>query len=98
MPPMTHANLGAVPIVFVTVDTLFLVAAGLAAGGAILTGIILVRSRRRRAARDDRGVRRTPSPSSLGLPDDPIVAALVGAEDQPPRRRARRTDHLDPPT
>ena len=89
---------GVTPIAFASVEAMLLVAAALAAAGAVLTAVILARSRHRRPTPDDEPVRRSPSPSSLGMPDDPIVAALVGAEDDRRSRRARRADPVEPRT
>jgi uncharacterized iron-regulated membrane protein len=78
--PLRVALSGATPIAFVSADALLLVVAALAGGGAVLIGILAFRARRR-APPAEVSARRAPSPSSVGLADDPIVAALgVGVE------------------
>ena len=70
---------GPMPVAFVSVEALLLVAACLAAIGAVLTAWLVIRPGRRdrpRPSDDDDDVRRSPSPASLGLDEDPIVAAL----------------------
>jgi hypothetical protein len=64
-----------------TMETLLIAAAALAAGGAVVAGVLAFRGRRQ--AMDNPGsVRRAPSPSSVGLADDPIVAAIAGDGDR----------------
>ena len=72
---------GPMPVAFVSVEALLLVAACLAAIGAVLTAWLVIRPGRRDRPGpsdddDDDDVRRSPSPASLGLDEDPIVAAL----------------------
>lgn len=94
---MRSALSGATPVAFASIDTVLLVAAGLAGGGAVLIGLIAIRASRRRPPPIEGSVRRAPSPSSLGLPDDPIVAAIgVGAEDDRRPPHTRRTDRIEP--
>ncbi len=82
---------------FVSVEALLIVAAGLAALGAALTVALSLRARRRGAEQSEPPRRRAPSPSSLGMADDPIVAAIeAGTEQGRPTRRvtgADRTEH-----
>jgi uncharacterized iron-regulated membrane protein len=87
-------------LAFVTVEALLIVAAGLAALGAAVTAAAVLRSRRRRnVGVEDARRRRAPSPSSVGLADDPIVTALRAPRtDQAGRRSGRRSDPTDPQT
>ena len=62
---------------------LLLMAAGL--GGALLGAALWLM--RRRPPEPEPPIRRTPSPASLGLDDDPIVAALVRRSDASRRDR-----------
>lgn len=83
---------------FVSIESLLLVAAGLAAVGAVLTGVLVVRSGRSRPPADeDIARRRAPSPSSVGLADDPIVAAIgIAAQDGRRPRRVHHADQIEP--
>jgi len=85
------ALMGATPMAFGSVDALLVVGAIVAALGAVITAVIAVRASRR-APPDESDVRRAPTPSSLGMADDPIVAALVGT---PGDRRSKRPRHPD---
>jgi hypothetical protein len=99
MPRHLSASLvGVTPIAFATAETLLVVGAMVAAVGAVITGVIAFRASRRRGSLDDDRGRRaaSPSPSSLGMADDPIVAALVGDQDRRTSRPARRSDRTDP--
>lgn len=88
---------GAVPVAFVTVESLLIVAAGLAAVGAALTAVLGYRAHRERGQRKDPARRRVPSPSSLGMADDPIVAAIeAAARDRARRRRVHHADRIEP--
>ncbi len=88
---------GAAPLAFVTVEALLLVAAGLAAVGAALTAVLAYRAARGRAEPSEKPLRRGPSPSSVGLADDPIVAAIDAAAEAGRRpRRVRHVDQIDP--
>jgi hypothetical protein len=85
-------------VAFVSVESLLIVSAGLAAVGAALTAVLVVRARRRPPP-EDPPVRRPPSPSSVGLDDDPIVAALgIGSRESRPTRPIRDADRSDPAT
>ena len=95
--PMRAALTWGAPIAFVSVDTMLIVAAVLAGGGAVLIGLMAFRAGRRRAPPEAPAVRRAPSPSSLGLADDPIVAAIAVAADESRRpRRPREVDRTEP--
>lgn len=100
MPPVLGAALSeTTPFGFVTVEALLLVAGGLAAIGAVLTVFAIVRSRRtRRQEHGPEGRRRAPTPASLGLDDDPIVAAIVGADEPGRQAGTGRVDPVDPLT
>lgn len=78
MPTIIHAALsGGTPVAFASIEALLIVAAGLAVVGALLTAWLVVRpDRRRPPGGEDDEVRRSPSPASLGVDEDPIVAAL----------------------
>ena len=78
MPMLVRAALsGATPIAFVSVEALLIVAACLAAVGALLTAWLATRPARPGSPADDGEVRRrAPSPASVGLDEDPIVASL----------------------
>jgi hypothetical protein len=76
-----------------TMEALLIAAAALAAGGAVVAGVLAFRGRR---PTDDPGsIRRAPSPSSVGLADDPIVAGM--GVDGDGRTRLRHTERIDPP-
>jgi hypothetical protein len=66
------------------IDGLLLMAAGLGGGGLLGGGLWLMR---RRPPEPEPQIRRGPSPASLGLDDDPIVAALVRRSDAARRDR-----------
>jgi len=94
---MRAALPGAMPLAFVSVEALLIVAAGLAALGAALTVVLAHRARRQGAERSEPPRRRAPSPSSLGMADDPIVAAIeAGAEKDRPARRVNGADRIEP--
>jgi hypothetical protein len=78
MPMIVRAALsGTAPVAFVSVEALLIVAACLAAVGALLTAWLVARPGRGDPPADDDEVRRrAPSPASVGLDEDPIVAAL----------------------
>ena len=89
------ALLGATPIAFVSVEALLVLGAIVAAVGAVITGVVAVRASRRGSPNEEE-VRRAPTPSSLGMADDPIVASLVGTRgDQRPKRH-RNPDRTEP--
>ena len=90
----------AASLAFVTIELVVMAAAGLAAVGAALTGIVVLRSARRRPADAvDAARRRAPSPASVGLADDPIVAALRARRRHSMRRQpGPHVDSSDPPT
>jgi hypothetical protein len=92
------ALMAAAPIAFVSVEALFIVGAIVAGAGAVITGVIAFRTSRRREASDEESVRHSPSPSpsSLGMADDPIVAALVTADGKRRSRPARQSDRTEP--
>lgn len=98
MTPLVGAALwGATPLAFVPVEALLIVAAGLAAVGAALTAVLARRAGRQQAEPSEHPRRRPPSPSSLGMADDPIVAAIeAGAEDGRPARRVHPGDRIEP--
>ena len=100
MPRHLSASLiGATPIAFANAETLLVVGAMVAAVGAVITGVIAFRASRRRGESSDEDTERraaSPSPSSLGMADDPIVAALVGDQDRLTSRPARRSDRTEP--
>jgi hypothetical protein len=86
------------PLAFITVEALLLIAGGLAAVGAAASVIVVRQARRRRASGAQLAGRRAPSPSSVGLAEDPIVAALRAHAADPRRRQSpRRVDPVDPP-
>jgi hypothetical protein len=88
---------GAMPLAFVSVEALLIVAAGLAALGAALTVALAYRARRPGAERSEPPRRRAPSPSSLGMADDPIVAAIeAGAGKGRPARHVNGADRIEP--
>jgi hypothetical protein len=88
------ALMGATPIAYVSVEAL-LVGAIVAAVGAVITAAIAVRASGR-GSPDEGDRRRAPTPSSLGMADDPIVASLVGTRgDQRPKRH-RNPDRTEP--
>ncbi len=82
---LSAALMGAAPIAFVSAETLLIVGAIVAGAGAVITGVIAFRASRRGPSEEE-SVRRSPSPSSLGMADDPIVAALVATDGD---RRSR---------
>lgn len=87
----------AAPLAFVTVESLLIVSAALAAVGAALTAVLAYRAARGRGEREEPPRRRAPSPSSLGMADDPIVAAIdAAAERGGRRRRVRHADRIEP--
>jgi hypothetical protein len=98
MTTLVRATLsGAMPLAFVSVEALLIVAAGLAALGAALTLALAHRARRPGSEGSDPPRRRAPSPSSLGMADDPIVAAIeAGTDHGRPRRRVNDSDRLEP--
>jgi hypothetical protein len=88
---------GTMPLAFVSGEALLIAAAGLAALGAALTVVIARRADRQKPESREHVHRRAPSPSSLGMADDPIVAAIeAGAEQGAPSRRVRSPDRIDP--
>jgi hypothetical protein len=89
------ALMGATPIAFVSVEALLVIGAIVAAAGAVITGVIAFRASRRGSPGEE-AVRRAPSPSSLGMDDDPIVAALVGTTGSPRSQRPRNPDRTEP--
>ncbi len=68
------------------IDGLLLMAAGLGGGALLGAGLWLMR---RRPPEPEPTIRRGPSPASLGLDDDPIVAALARRSDAARRDRSR---------
>jgi len=89
------ALIGATPIAFVSVEALLVIGAIVAAAGAVITGVIAFRATRR-GSPDEQAVRHAPSPSSLGMDDDPIVSALVGTGGGRRSQRARKPDRTEP--
>jgi hypothetical protein len=89
------ALIGATPIAFVSVEALLVIGASVAAAGAVITGVIAFRATRR-GSPDEEAVRRAPSPSSLGMDDDPIVSALVGTGGGRRSPRPRKPDRTEP--
>jgi hypothetical protein len=94
---LSAALVGAAPLAFVSAETLLIVGAIVAGAGAVITGVMAFRASRRGLS-DEESDRRSPSPSptSLGMADDPIVAALVATDGDRRSRPARRTDRTDP--
>jgi hypothetical protein len=87
---------GATPLAFVWGEALLIVGAGLAALGAALT-VMLARRAERQASEPRQPLpRRAPSPSSLGLADDPIVAAIEADAAEGRTRRVHRVDRIEP--
>jgi hypothetical protein len=86
----------AMPFAFVSVEALLIVAAALAALGAALTVVLALRARRRGPEIGEPPSRRAPSPSSLGMADDPIVAAIEAGADANRRRRVDGTEQSEP--
>jgi hypothetical protein len=84
--------ISAAPAATSGLDGLLFLAVGIA-GGLLLGAVIASLTRRRPAAAEERA-RRAPSPASLGLDEDPIVAALVSRSGDPrtARRRFRPDD------
>jgi hypothetical protein len=85
-------------LAFVTVEALPFVAAGLAALAAAIAGVVVFRKARRpRPSADtaDERRRRAPSPASVGLDDDPIVAALRAGKGRARRREAEPASDPD---
>jgi hypothetical protein len=89
------ALIAATPMAFVSVEALLVIGAIVAAAGAVITGVIAFRAGRRRPP-DEEAVHRAPSPSSLGMADDPIVAALVGTTEDRRPKRPRSPDRTEP--
>jgi hypothetical protein len=87
--------IGAMPMAFVSVEALLIVGALVAAAGAVITGVIAVRAGRRGSLEEELP-RRAPSRSSLGMDDDPIVAALVGTDRDRSSRFPRKPDRTEP--
>ena len=94
---LSAALMGATPIAFVSAETLLIFGAIVAGAGAVITGVIAFRASRRGPSEEE-AVRRSPSPSpsSLGMADDPIVAALVATDGDRRSRAARPSDRTDP--
>jgi hypothetical protein len=88
------ALMGATPIAFVSVEALLVVGAIVAAVGAVITVVIAVRAGRRGSPHEEEA-RRTPTPSSLGMADDPIVAALVGTNGDRQSKRPAGPDRTE---
>jgi hypothetical protein len=86
------ASLGATPFAFVAAEVLLVVAAGLAALGAALTVALVRRAGRKGAERAEQPRRRAPSPASLGMADDPIVAAIEASAAEGRPKRAHHAD------
>ena len=95
---LSAALMGAAPIAFVSVETLLIVGAIVAGAGAVITGVIAFRASRGRGPSEEESVRHSPSPSpsSLGMADDPIVAALVAADGNRRSRPPRQSDRTEP--
>jgi hypothetical protein len=89
------ALMGATPTAFVFVEALLIVGAIVAAAGAVITAVIAVRAGRR-GSPDEEPARRAPSHSSLGMDDDPIVAALVGTDRERRSRFPGNEDRIEP--
>jgi len=89
------ALIGATPIAFVSFEALLVIGAIAAAAGAVITGVIAFRASRR-GSPDEEAVQRAPSPSSLGMDDDPIVSALVGTSGARRPQRPRKPDRTEP--
>jgi hypothetical protein len=92
---LSAAPMGA-PIAFVSAETLLIIGAIVAGAGAVITGVMAFRANRRGPS-DEESVRRSPSPSpsSLGMADDPIVAALVAADGKRTSRPPRQSDRTE---
>jgi hypothetical protein len=90
------ALMWATPIAFVSVEALLVVGAAVAATGAVVAGVIAFRASRRPGSPNEEAVRRSPSPSSLGMADDPIVAALVATDGERRSRAPRRPNRTEP--
>ncbi len=91
------ALIGATPLAFVSVEALLIMAAVLAALGAALTVALARRAGRQGAEGSEPPRRRAPSPSSLGMADDPIVAAIEsGADKRRPARHVNGADRVEP--
>ncbi len=86
---------GATPLAFVSAEVLLVVAAGLAALGAALTIALVRRAGRKEAERTEQPRRRAPSPASLGMAEDPIVAAIEADAAEGKRKRARHADQIE---
>ena len=85
---LVHTELaGVTPVAFVSIEALLIVAACLAVVGAVLTAWLVVRPDPAGPPdREDDEMRRSPSPASLGLDEDPIVAALgIGGKTKGPK-------------
>jgi len=96
MSPALHLTLiGPTPMAFISVEALLIVGALVAAAGAVITGVIAVRASRR-GSLEEQVPRRAPSRSSLGMDDDPIVAALVGTDRDRSSRFPRKPDRTEP--
>lgn len=93
---MGAALSGTPPLAFVSVEALLIVA-GLAAVGVALTAVLARRAVRPQAEQSELPRRRAPSPASLGMADDPIVAAIeAGAEKGRRPRYVNRSDRSEP--
>jgi hypothetical protein len=96
MSPALHLTLiGATPMAFISVEALLIIGALVAAASAVITGVIAVRASRR-GSLEEEVPRRAPSRSSLGMDDDPIVAALVGTDRDRSSRFPRKPDRTEP--
>ena len=94
---MRAALSGATPLAFVSIEVLLIAAAALAGLGAALTVALVRRAGRNHAEASEQPRRRAPSPSSLGMDDDPIVAAIeAGADKGRPSRRVHGPDRVEP--